>query len=75
MKPCVPRLVSCALVAAASTALAKPNIVVIVADDLGYADVGFSGCADIPTPNIDSLARNGMRFSNGYVTQTIARDQ
>ena len=47
---------------------ARPNIVVIVADDLGYADVGFNGCTDIPTPNIDSLARNGVRFSNGYVT-------
>jgi arylsulfatase A-like enzyme len=46
----------------------RPNIVVIVADDLGYADVGFNGCADIPTPNIDSLARNGARFSSGYVT-------
>jgi arylsulfatase A-like enzyme len=42
--------------------------VVIVADDLGYADVGFNGCKDIPTPHIDSLARNGARFSSGYVT-------
>lgn len=51
-----------------SWASPRPNIVVIVADDLGYADVGFNGCADIPTPNIDSLARSGARFSNGYVT-------
>jgi arylsulfatase A-like enzyme len=49
-------------------AAARPNIIVIVADDLGFADVGFNGCTDIPTPNIDSLARNGVRFSNGYVT-------
>jgi arylsulfatase A-like enzyme len=53
---------------AAGSAFAKPNIVVIVADDLGYADVGFNGCTDIPTPNIDSLARGGARFSNGYVS-------
>jgi arylsulfatase A-like enzyme len=46
----------------------KPNIVIILADDLGYADVGFQGCRDIPTPHIDSLARNGMRCSNGYVS-------
>jgi arylsulfatase A-like enzyme len=51
-----------------SLAAARPNIIVIVADDYGYADVGFNGCKDIPTPNIDSLARNGVRFSNGYVT-------
>lgn len=46
----------------------KPNIIVIIADDMGYADVGFNGCEDIPTPNIDSLARNGVKFTNGYVS-------
>nr|WP_315853748.1 sulfatase-like hydrolase/transferase [Novipirellula artificiosorum] len=46
----------------------RPNVIVIMADDLGYADVGFNGCKDIPTPNIDSLARDGARFSSGYVT-------
>lgn len=46
----------------------QPNIVVIMADDLGYADVGFQGCKDISTPNIDQLAASGARFSQGYVT-------
>lgn len=44
----------------------RPNVVLILADDLGYGDVGFNGCSDIPTPNIDSLARDGVRFANGY---------
>jgi Sulfatase len=47
---------------------ASPNIVVILADDLGYGDVGFNGCADIPTPNIDSVAANGALCTNGYAT-------
>ena len=46
----------------------RPNIILIVADDLGYADIGCFGCVDIPTPNIDSLAQNGVRFTDGYVT-------
>ena len=46
----------------------KPNILVIVADDLGYSDLGFQGGADIPTPAIDSLAAGGIRFTNGYVS-------
>jgi arylsulfatase A-like enzyme len=46
----------------------RPNILVIVADDLGYADLGCQGCKDIATPNIDSLARNGVRCTNGYVS-------
>ena len=46
----------------------KPNVVVIISDDQGYADVGFQGCKDIPTPSIDSLAANGVRFTSGYVS-------
>ncbi len=46
----------------------KPNILVILADDLGYAGLGVQGCPDIPTPNIDSIARAGVRFTNGYVS-------
>src|SRR5262249_29311860 len=46
----------------------KPNILVILADDYGYGDVGVHGCKDIPTPHIDSIAKNGVRCSNGYVS-------
>jgi len=48
-----------------------PNLVVIMADDLGYADVGFNGCTDIPTPNIDAIAREGVRFTSGYVAYPV----
>jgi arylsulfatase A-like enzyme len=48
--------------------LIPPNVIVIMADDLGYADVGYNGCKDIPTPNIDKLAKNGAILSSGYVT-------
>lgn len=46
----------------------KPNVLLIVGDDMGYADVGFHGCKDIPTPNLDRLARSGVRCTNGYVS-------
>ncbi|HVT27489.1 MAG TPA: sulfatase-like hydrolase/transferase, partial [Lacipirellulaceae bacterium] len=46
----------------------KPNVVVIVGDDMGYADVGVQGCRDIPTPHIDSIAAGGVRCTNGYVS-------
>jgi arylsulfatase A-like enzyme len=45
----------------------KPNIVVIVADDLGYFEVGVQG-TEVPTPNIDAIAKAGTRFTNGYVS-------
>ncbi|MEN8248648.1 MAG: sulfatase-like hydrolase/transferase [Bacteroidota bacterium] len=50
---------------------ASPNVIIILADDLGYADVGFNGCKDIPTPNIDRIADNGVRFSDAYVTYSV----
>ena len=53
---------------AVSLAQSKPNILVIVGDDMGYADVGFHGCKDIPTPILDALAAAGVRFTNGYVS-------
>ena len=46
----------------------NPNVIIIVADDLGYNDVGFNGCLDIPTPNIDRIASAGVVFSSGHVT-------
>jgi arylsulfatase A-like enzyme len=49
----------------------RPNIVLIVADDLGYSDVGFNGCSDIPTPNIDRIAAQGVRFDAGYVCFSV----
>jgi len=45
----------------------KPNIVHIVADDLGWKDVGFNGATDIKTPNIDALASGGAKFTQFYV--------
>src|SRR5438309_7079001 len=54
--------------AGAGTKTRPPNVVILLADDLGYADVGFHGCKDIPTPNIDTLAKNGVRFTSGYVS-------
>ncbi len=45
-----------------------PNIVILLADDMGYADLGAHGCTDIPTPHIDSLASHGVRCTSGYVS-------
>jgi len=45
----------------------KPNIVHIVADDLGWKDVGFNGATDIKTPNLDELAATGAKFTQFYV--------
>src|SRR5262245_35457825 len=46
----------------------KPNVIVILADDLGNADLGVQGGKDIPTPNIDSIAKSGVRCTQAYVS-------
>ena len=48
-----------------------PNIVLIVADDLGYSDLGCTGSADIRTPHIDSLAADGVLFTSAYVSASV----
>ncbi len=62
----------CALVAWIDTAeAAGPNVIFILADDLGYADLSCQGATDIRTPNIDRLAREGTRFTSYYVSQAV----
>ena len=46
----------------------SPNLIVILTDDQGYHDVGFNGCTDIPTPHLDRLAADGVKFTDGYVS-------
>ena len=48
-----------AFIASVEAQQSHPNILIILADDLGYGDVSFNGCSDYATPNMDSIARNG----------------
>ena len=50
------------------SAATQPNVLVIIADDLGYADIGVHGGKEVPTPNIDALAASGVRCTSGYVS-------
>lgn len=49
----------------------QPNYVVILADDLGYADVSYNGCRDIQTPHIDSIAANGVQCTSAYTSYSV----
>ncbi|WP_254779006.1 sulfatase [Pedobacter sp. ok626] len=49
----------------------KPNVIVIVSDDAGYVDFGCYGGKQIPTPNIDAIARQGIRFTDAYVSASV----
>jgi arylsulfatase A-like enzyme len=61
-------LASLAAAPCAPAASGKPNIIVFLGDDMGYHDVSLHGSTEIPTPHIDSIGRNGIRFTNGYVS-------
>ena len=62
----VAAFLSVAAFAAAAESPAKPNIIVILADDLGPGDMSCAGATKVQTPNIDRLAADGVRFTNGY---------
>ena len=49
----------------------QPNIIILLADDLGWADLGFQGSDDIRSPHIDKLAKNGIRFTDGHVSASV----
>ncbi|MBA4148589.1 MAG: sulfatase [Verrucomicrobia bacterium] len=61
-------LIALLLSAFAAQAADKPNIIFIMADDLGYTDMGCYGSSYYETPNIDRLAKEGMKFTSGYTT-------
>lgn len=54
-----------------NTAYSSPNVIIILADDLGFDDVGFNGCEDILTPNIDKIAQQGVKFTHAYVSYAV----
>ena len=56
---------------ASSQNASKPNVIIILVDDLGYNDVGFNGSIEIPTPQIDRIAKNGVKFTEGYVSYAV----
>ncbi len=68
---CLALLMSCLGTVTAAERVAQPNIVLIFTDDQGYGDVGCFGATDIKTPQIDRLAREGMRFTDFYVSQAV----
>jgi arylsulfatase A-like enzyme len=49
----------------------RPNVLIILLDDVGWAGIGCYGCKDIPTPSMDALARGGARFTNAYVSAPL----
>lgn len=58
-------------IAAEPASAARPNVILILADDLGYGDVGFHGSTQIPTPNLDRLAASGVVCAQGYVSAPV----
>ena len=54
-----------------ANAAERPNVVIILADDLGYGDLGCYGHPTIRTPNLDRMAAEGIRFTDFYVAQAV----
>lgn len=65
------RVLLAVLFVAGGTVSAQPNVVLILADDLGYGDIGANGGETIATPHIDALAKSGVRLTQGYVSHPV----
>lgn len=63
--------VQSALAATKKNAASKPNIIFILADDLGFADLSIYGQTDFATPNLDRLAQEGVRFNQAYANSAV----
>ena len=61
----------CLVLVSVNFAADKPNVLIILADDLGWADLGFQGSKDIRSPNLDRLAAQSVRFTDGHVTASV----
>lgn len=70
LAPCVP-LLGFADTPAPKAAATSPNILILLADDLGYGDLGYTGCKDIRTPNIDRLAARSVICRDGHVAASV----
>lgn len=57
--------------AAGSAMAAQPNIIIVMADDMGWGDVGYHGYDNVMTPNIDRIAHEGVQFAQGYVSASV----
>jgi arylsulfatase A len=68
---CLFTLAAAAAAAAPSAAAPKPNVILILADDLGYGDVGCYGATKVRTPNIDRLAKEGRRFTDAHAASSV----
>ena len=64
-------LIGAAVVAFAATSNARPNVIFILTDDLGYSDVGCYGATKVKTPHIDRLAAEGIRFTDFHTAASI----
>lgn len=64
-------LSTASILQAESTAIAQPNIILIFVDDMGYGDPGCYGGSLVPTPHIDRLTQNGIRFTQGYSVSSV----
>ena len=68
---CAPALIVLLMVSLGLSSAAKPNIILMIADDLGSSDLGCYGNTSLRTPNIDSLARDGVRLTHNLATASV----
>ena len=70
--PRVSHPLACLALLGACVAPSRPNVLVVLVDDLGYRDLSCMGCEDFETPNLDALAASGVRLTQGYVSHPTA---